>query len=140
MTEWKTVWMEADIGTICVSGEGEQGGTRRVPPLPTPPSPPPLRAWIFKEISRGQEGGPQAKLPGACCGILKITIHPRLRAYLALAPTLFHSKVDPGMKLRTGSRTKCLVSIYILQSTKKYSTFFRKILFLYPLYHSTLIR
>ena len=37
MTEWKTVKMEADIGTICVSVKGEQGGTHRAPPpLPTP--------------------------------------------------------------------------------------------------------
>ena len=34
--------MEADIGTICISKEGKQGGTCR-PPLPYPPPfPPPL--------------------------------------------------------------------------------------------------
>ena len=44
MTEWKTIQMEVDIGTICVSVEGEQGGMRR----PPPPSPPPLWAGIYK--------------------------------------------------------------------------------------------
>ena len=62
---------------------------------------------FLKNLARGQEGGPQAKLPGAYCGIFKDRFHPRLRAYLAPAPTPFHSKVDPRMKLRTESRTKC---------------------------------
>ena len=38
MTEWKTVKMEADIGTICVSTKGEQGGTHWAPPLSPLPS------------------------------------------------------------------------------------------------------
>ena len=41
MTEWKTLEMDANIGTICFSGEGAQGGTRRAhSPLPPPPPPP----------------------------------------------------------------------------------------------------
>ena len=54
-----------------------------------------------------KRGDPRLSYPVLILGFLKIAFHPRLRAYLAPAPTPFHSKVDPRMKLRTESRTKC---------------------------------
>ena len=40
--------MEANIGTICVSAEGAQGGMRQPPP-PTPHSPPPSSPFSEKK-------------------------------------------------------------------------------------------
>ena len=56
--------MEADIGTICVSGEGEQGGTRRVPPH----SPPPLlllhsEPEFLKKLAGAKRGDPRLSYP-----------------------------------------------------------------------------
>ena len=43
--------MEANIGTICVSAEGEQGGTGRPPPLPQE------KTIIYNHLRGQAEGG-----------------------------------------------------------------------------------
>ena len=98
----RSAWFKRLPGRISRRPWGLRAGTR-------------AESKFLKNLARGQEGGSQDKLPGAysIVGFLKIAIHPRLRAYLAPAPTPFHSKVHPGMKLRTGSRTECFLVLKI---------------------------
>ena len=74
--------IEADIGTLCVSREGEQGGTRRPPPPTPPPSPPPLYCLLHKI--------PSAKTIFCCAAML-------LRDKDDICTVVFHSVIFNSM-------------------------------------------
>ena len=65
-------------------------------------------AKFLKNLARGQEGGPQAKLPGAYCGIFKDRYSPQTKGIFSPGPYPISFQGAPRNEIKNWVKNRVL--------------------------------
>ena len=66
---------------------------------------------FFKNLAQGQEGGPQAKLPGAYCEIFKDRYSPQTKGIFSLGPYSISFQGGPGNEIKNQVKNRVTAEI-----------------------------
>ena len=78
------------------------------------------RIWelrYLKNLARGQEGGPQAKLPGAYCVIFKDRCSPRTKGIFGTGPYPISFQGGPRNEIKNRVKNQVWSNYLVLKNT-----------------------